>query len=63
LAFDTQVDDEIGFLGDIPHERRGLVRSEIIDTEMPLHNPGISFNGGPNMGQGNRIKKYKRRQW
>lgn len=51
FAFDAQVEVEIGLIGDIAHERLGLVRVEIIDNEVPLHDAGVSFNGGADMSQ------------
>ena len=44
LAFDTQVNREIGFVGDVAHQGRRLMRVEVIDDKMPLDREGRAFH-------------------
>jgi hypothetical protein len=56
LAFDAQVEVEIGFIGDKAYEGLGLVRVEIVDNEMPSPDAGVGLQRLYGYGPGNRLR-------
>ena len=55
LAFDTEADVQIGFIGHIAHKRFRLMRVEIVYNEMPLHDLRIGFDGALDMREKVRL--------